>query len=425
VSLTPRLDGAVLSPLTRRLLAAAGLVLLTMALWVRWWGVPWSGLDLRIYLAGARTVVDGHALYALGVSNGHGGTLQFSYPPFAAMVFVPLLRLGHSAPAVVAVASVVACALSGAVVVRSAGWRLPAAGWLLLVALVLEPVQRTLLYGQVNLFLMLLVLCDVFVLPRRWRGSLIGLAAGVKLTPAIFVFYYLLRRDWAAAARAGGVFGVTVLVGWLVLPRDSATYWLHGLASMSQFGAEVTLWGNQSVPAVVQRATQLHGVAPLAERALSLGANALVLALAWWAARAQNAASDRLAVVVVLGLAGLLISPVSWTHHWVWVVPALVVLVRRGRYVLAALTVLVFFLPPMWVLHDRSNTQQGYTWGELLLSAAFVLWAMLVLVVLLADGRRLARIAARRDAVEASLQAGDGSDRGDPARRAGPVASHV
>jgi alpha-1,2-mannosyltransferase len=393
-----------------------------MALYLRWGAVPWTGVDLRVYLAGARAALHSHELYAVTVSDGHGGVLRFSYPPLAAMAFIPLLWLGSAAPAVVAVASVAACALTGAVAVHQAGWRMPTAVWLLGVALILEPVQRTLLFGQINLVLMVLVLCDVFVMPGRWRGALVGLAAGLKLTPAIFVLYYLLRREWAAAARAVGAFALTVAIGWLALPGDSATFWLHGLTSMSQFGSEVTLWGNQSVPAVVERATQLHGVAPLAERVLSVVADALVLTLALWAARAQQAASNRLATVVVFALAGLLISPVSWTHHWVWVVPTLGVLARGRRYVLGAVTVMVFFLPPMWMLHERSNTQLGYAPGELLLSAAFVLWGLLVLVVLLADGRRAAgsnRFAARKrgDA--------EASDLGDPARPAGPMASNV
>ena len=384
--LPPPEPAAPRAAVTSRLLAAIGLVLVAMALWVRWQGVPWSGLDLRVYLAGARAAVAGQNVYAVGVSNDHGGILQFSYPPFAALAFVPLVWTGAAAAATLTVASLASYGVMGALCARVVGWGARGAAILLVVGLALEPVQRTLLYGQVNLLLAAMVLLDLLAVPRSARGLLLGLAAGVKLTPAIFVFYYLLRRQWAAAARAGASFAATVVVGWVVLPADSARFWLHGLGSMSQFGGEVVLWGNQSISAVVERGSQLHGVPSTVVHLLTWVLCGLTLVLTLAAARLQSEAGDRLAVVVALGLGGLLISPVSWTHHWVWVVPAIALMVARRWRVLAGVTVAGFFLPPMWALVERSNTQLGYTPVELVLSAAFALWAVLVLVVLLVDG---------------------------------------
>ncbi|QGN56691.1 glycosyltransferase 87 family protein [Nostocoides sp. HKS02] len=374
-----------------RLLAAIGLVLVATALWVRWWDVPWSGLDLRVYLAGARAVVAGQNLYAVGVSDGHGGILQFSYPPFAALAFVPLGWTGGAAAATLTVASLASYAVMGVLCARSLGWGARRVAILLAVGVVLEPVQRTLLYGQVNLILAAMVLLDLFAVPRSRRGLLIGVAAGIKLTPAIFVVYYLLRRQWAAAGRVGASFVATVVVGWLVLPADSARFWLHGLGSMSQFGGEVVLAGNQSIRAVVERGSQLHGVPTSVVGLVTWTLCAAALVLTLMAAKLQSEAGDRLAVVVALGLGGLLISPVSWTHHWVWVVPAIALMVGRGWRVLAAVTVAGFFLPPMWALAPPPDLQPGYTPVELVLSAAFALWAVLLLVVLLVDGRRTVR----------------------------------
>lgn len=377
-----------------RLSVALGLTVLAFGLWVRWWGAPWAGVDLRVYLAGARSVLEGRDLYALTVGDGHGGVLRFSYPPFAALAFVPLVWTGAAAAATLGVASLGAYGAMAAICARVVGWRARGAGVVFLVGLALEPVQRTLLYGQINLILAGLVLADIFVVRPGGRGWLSGVAAGLKLTPAVFVLYFLVRREWASAARMGLGFAATVALGWVALPGDSARFWLHSLGSMSQFGGDVVLWGDQSLGAVVQRASQLHGVPTttvhLVTWALCGAVGLLMLAAAWL----QSAAGDRLAMVVVLGLGGLLISPVSWTHHWVWVVPAVALMWWRRWHVLAAMTVVGFFLPPMWALHARPDSELGYTPLELILSAAFVLWALLVLTVLLIDGLRTRR---RRD----------------------------
>src|SRR5581483_12201814 len=59
----------------------------------------------------------------------------------------------------------------------------------------LQPVRETLTFGQINLVLALLVLADLLVLaPRgsRLTGVGIGLAAAIKLTPAVFILYLLV-----------------------------------------------------------------------------------------------------------------------------------------------------------------------------------------------------------------------------------------
>jgi alpha-1,2-mannosyltransferase len=402
VSTVSSVPAAVALP-WRRALGGLGIVLLAAAVWVRWWGVPWLGQDLRVYLAGAAAAVGHTDLYAVAVDDGHGGVLRFTYPPFAALAFVPLRWCGAAVGGVLASASFAAYAISGAVCGRALGWSSRRTAALLVVGLVLEPVQRTLLFGQVNLLLMALVLVDAFVVPVRWRGWLTGVAAGTKLTPGVFVLYYLVRRDWASAARMGVSFAVTVAVGWVLLPADSARYWLGGLSSMSQFGPEIELWGNQSVGAVVSRAAQLHDVSATALHGVTYLLCALVMVLAVVAARAQVLAGDRVAALVVVGISGLLVSPVSWTHHWVWAVPALALVVERRWWVLAAVSVALFFLPPMWVLHDRPADQLGYTGAELAASAAFVVWAVGLLVVLLVDGL----VARRRGRADLADAAGD------------------
>jgi alpha-1,2-mannosyltransferase len=81
-----------------------------------------------------------------------------------------------------------------------------------------------------------------------------------------------------------------------------------------------------------------------------------------------------------VALGGLLVAPVSWTHHWLWVLPAIALMLRRRWWVMASLTFVAFYLPPMWALKERPDEQLGYTPFEVAISASWSLWAALVLV---------------------------------------------
>ena len=103
---------------------------------------------------------------------------------------------------------------------------------------VIQPVRNTLNYGQVNLALMALVAADCLVRSPRWpRGALTGIAAAVKLTPAAFVLFFLLRRDWRAAVTAAVSFAVCTGAGFLLDGRDSAAYWTSVLFQSGRPGS--------------------------------------------------------------------------------------------------------------------------------------------------------------------------------------------
>ncbi len=329
---------------------AAAAVLLAL-LWVRWVDPrSWTLADVAVYVRGGRALLDGTDLYAVTA-----GVLPFTYPPFAAVLFVPLAPLGATgAGTVVSLLSVVALlVLVGVSVARmasSAGARtssshivsLTAVGGLLLItALTTEAVQRTLILGQVNLVLAALVVVDLLVLPRRWRGVLLGVAIAVKLTPAVFLGYLLLRRDWAALARVAVTLAVTVVVGWVLAPSASATFWSGGAFDLGRFGDEAAGYGNQSVGAALDRFAP--GVSDVVW--LLLVAVVVVLtAVATWRTQRQR---DDLAAVTALAVGGLLVSPISWTHHWVWVVPVMAVLLARRWWVGLFAAFAVMYLPPM------------------------------------------------------------------------------
>lgn len=320
-----------------RLVIWAGVFLSVVALfWLRWSGVnsgDWA--DLNVYTRGAQAIVAGAPLY-----EPQAGVLPFTYSPFAAVLFTLLLLLSSTgARWVFTLGSLV----SYLVAVRVVGWRLRLPlRHLALVALAgmaLEPLGRTVLLGQVNLYLMVVVVVDCLVIRSSHRGWLVGVAAGIKVVPGVFVLYFVLQRDWRSALRASCGFLVTVAIGAIVAPQDSLRYWTGGLFGISHWGPVAVVDGkNQSLIGELARIS--HNPSPLMVTALVLAASGLALGIA--AARRQLRIGDDVAALTAVAVGGLLASPLSWTHHWVWAVPAIMVLVARRHWVTAWLLGLVF-----------------------------------------------------------------------------------
>src|SRR5437764_1211428 len=209
----------------------------------------------------------GSPLYDWTGQNG----VQFTYPPFAAVIFAVASVLSWTAMRwAMTLASLAALGLSLWLVFGALGYRdrpairLGATLGVSALALATEPVQQTLALGQVNLLLMLLVVADLLTggaltpggskgRTRWWHGVGIGIAAGVKLTPLIFIPYLLLIRRYRQAATAAGVFAATVALGYAILPRDSGTYWAHGLFLKANRIVFLGTRGNQSLRGVLTR----------------------------------------------------------------------------------------------------------------------------------------------------------------------------
>jgi alpha-1,2-mannosyltransferase len=281
-------------------------------------------VDLQVYRMAGSGVLHQLSLYSLRV---HG--MPFTYPPFAAISFAGAAAVPMAvAAAVLTAAGLVALPVLLYLALRlppltgflgaQAAWRLAfiaAAG-----AVWLEPVQSTLAYGQVNLLLAAAVLYDLN-LPAgsRWKGVGIGLAAGLKLTPAIFAIYYLITRRYRAAATSAAAFAASVALGFAILPASSQRYWAGEFVSSSRVG-QLYVGANESLAGALARTLHTTHVTwiwlPLALAVIVTG-----LALA---ARAQRRGSEA-AGFSLCAITGLLISPVSWTHHWVMAVPALLI----------------------------------------------------------------------------------------------------
>jgi alpha-1,2-mannosyltransferase len=331
---------------------------------------PWSVLDLRIYLWGGSLVWHSHDPYLYTYLYGH---LHFTYTPMAAGLFALLSVINVGLMKVLFLAGSVASLVGvlwltwGALGYRRSAARLGATLCVAAVALWLEPVWQTVSFGQVNLILMLVIVADLCLPDSRWwKGVGVGLAAGFKLTPLIFIPYLLLTRRYRAAAVAAATFGLTIVGTLLLLPRASEHYWLDGLALNSNRVGNLRYIGNQSLNGALLR---LFGTAA-ADQPFRLAAVAVVgiagLLLAAWASRR----GQEMAGILVCALTGLLVSPVSWDHHWVWVAPALVVLVDlavgprwlaaagRWRWVgwLGVAAVAVVFSGLLWTVNSLSPT---------------------------------------------------------------------
>ncbi len=257
------------------------------------------------------------------------GHLKFTYTPFAALIFtvlaVPPLPVLLALSIVVSILALLAALW---VTFGGLGYRPGAArggATLLVAAAVLwtEPVQRTLFLGQIELVLMALVLWDMSRSDqRRWKGAGVGIAAGIKLVPLIFIPYLLLTRRFRAAAVAAGAFAATVALGFVVLPADSRRWWLGGVFAQGSRTGFVGWEGNQSLRALI---TRLAGSVAAAQPAW-LAAAALTVALGLACAARLDRAGHPIAGVLTCALTGLLVSPISWDHHWVWIAPAVAVL---------------------------------------------------------------------------------------------------
>jgi alpha-1,2-mannosyltransferase len=306
--------------------------------------------------------------------------LKFTYPPMAAMAFAVLSVVSFGTLTKISVAVNIAALLAtvwmtlGGLGIRRGLARLGPTLLLAAPLLWTEPVQRTLFLGQVEMVLMTLIIWDQVQPDRRWwKGAGVGIAAGIKLTPLIYIPYLVLTRRFRQAAVATGTFALTVLLGFAVLPGDSRKYWLGGLFAQGSRTGFVGWEGNQSLPAVI---TRLTGNVARAEPAW-LVADAVVLIAGVVAAALIDRAGHRMVGLLTCALTGLLVSPISWDHHWVWVVPGVVTAtvyaararraaVRWGLAGLAAGLALVFGAWPASLWHLPANTGgffEGLIWN--------------------------------------------------------------
>jgi alpha-1,2-mannosyltransferase len=367
---------------------AAASLLTYVAVYLHWPTLRLQ-IDAMVYRFAADRLLAGLDLYSTGFT-GKPNELLFIYPPFAAICAIPLALLDRVSVQFLWLLGMVA-ALTYAVVrmLKSAGMQAGAGLFSLTALLVgviawLEPMRLTAELGQINLVLLALVVADVLTnKQRRWAGVGIGLAAGIKLTPALFIVYLLVTRRVRAALVATATFAATVALGFAVAPRDSATFWLHGRFDDVNRISHDPL-ANTSVSGLFLRMHWSHSLAMVV--AVAVAATAVVIA-----AIAYRRGQAVLALAVV-GMASAAASPFSWSHHWVWFAPLVVHLgyrayVYRSRVAAVAMW-LVCAIVGGWFVSVAGDTPQagvmslrpGGVWNELL-PAAYVFVFIAVLLV--------------------------------------------
>ena len=398
----PRLVAAAHAVASSPVVAALGwLALLVPACWslVDEHGQWLFKLDSFVYYEAVRQWLDGGDLYSWYANPGQH-LWPFTYTPLAAWVISPLTWMSYQQATVLLIVATPLCAAVTAYAVLRRLAVAPRmarslAPWLALIGVIaLEPFPKTMEYAQVNAILMALVAVDLFLVPERsrWRGALSGLAAAIKLTPAVAILVLLARREWrAAATMAGSAVGLTLLAA-LAAPAESwefftSAMWDPGRAGFADYS------GNQNLKGAIAR-----GLPEAAWNLTWAACSLLAVVAAWFLCRrldrlrgAGGAAggpgqddglilSLQISVVMVLGL---LISPISWSHHWVWCLPVLMsVAAAAWRWrstalgVAAAAGFLVFVLAMQWWFPEQNHVEQNWPAWAKAVGSSYTWWAL-------------------------------------------------
>jgi len=256
-------------------------------------------------------------------------------------------------------------------------------------AVYLEPIRSNFEFGQINVVLMTLVIADCVPKKTPWpRGLLIGVAIALKLTPAVFLLYFLLRRDTRALLTSVASAVVATAVGFMLAARDSWEYWTQTIRDTDRIGT-ATYLTNQNIAGTLARL----GLGETPRFFVWLVACFAVLGLTWWAVRrvlrqgaSVRAGDQAVLALICVAMFGLAVSPVSWSHHWVWVLPAILTTAVLGvRYrnvamgVVSAVGVVLTYFVPIHLMVEHEETSASL-WRQLL-GGSYLWWALALITV--------------------------------------------
>lgn len=284
-----------------------------------------SGSDLAMYRSSSQALRAGEPLYGVMF-----GGLPFTSPPVTAVFMLPTtLTTVAYATKVMTIFGVIGTFLALLLATRMVSYsgiagRIGLAAAITAVMVWTEPFQTTFLDGQLNVIMLLLILGDLAQSDRsRFKGIGVGVAAALKLIPALFVVYLLLTRRFRAAVTAMATFVALTAVGWFVAPDESTTFWLKGGLDSHKVLTDPRFKGEQALQGTIARlldsTQQSSPIWMLSALVVGVGG----LALAVWAQRR----GFELIGIVVTGFVALLVSPTSWSHYWVWIAPMALALV--------------------------------------------------------------------------------------------------
>lgn len=325
-------------------------------------------IDTDVYREGAKAFVAGKPIYDLGYEV-FGISLPFTYPPLAAVAFTPLTLVPVSvAGLILSLGTLASVWWVARLALEHLGVDRPAvmAVWALPVLSLLEPVRETVAFGQVNAILMAMVATDALYRSkdRLSTGVLAGIAASLKLTPAVFIVYFLVRRQYRAAAVMAGTAVASTLFAAALAPALSWQYFTDTLINTSRIGDPAYLT-NQSIFGAVARISS-------PEVADQIWPVAVLFLLALAVAAAWRVRSNPLATLMVVSLIALLASPVSWSHHWVWIIVAVAACAQGSRW-LAVAVLALGIVSPHWLVGEQPWTGWAQAAGNLYVFAGVAL----------------------------------------------------
>ena len=294
-------------------------------------------LDVGVFQDAGRAMMNNFPLYSEDFPTRSG--FRFIYPPFAAWLFEPLAWMEENLMEVVwTIATFVAVFL----VVAMAVYRLQLGKWWLWsigfagMAFYIEPLRAHVMYGQINIFLILLVCADVLgYTPRKIRGIGIGVAAGIKITPAAYALIFLVRMDWWSLVRSFVFFVVTAIIGAILRWDESIYYWTEEFL-VSDRGGAPPYPPNQALTGLIAR---LGTSNEFAQMVMKPGFVLIAVLCLWGAWRFERAGRPVHAfLLVIMGI--VLATPLAVTHHWAGVVLLFPLVFRAANKWVAGVAVL-------------------------------------------------------------------------------------
>ena len=410
-------------------LAALALTVVGWLIYIEFTG----GLDFNVYRLGAMTIFDNEGmhkdLYARDLLDYGALKLPFTYPPFAALLFMPFAFLPFGVGVGIMYTISIGVAWWMATLIydyaTSRGYHIPfqdklgrygTIAVLTFIIILSGPWRRGLALVQVNPIILILVLAD-FLRPAKRipRGALIGIAGGIKLTPLAFGLILLMRKDWRGVASVAGGFVGTIALGFLAVPGEAAYYWGVAVRNTSRIGV-TAFYDNVSLTGIFAHQGVPEPIATVLVVALSLFLLVATAALMRLFIRANMVFSQ----VALNAFLMLQISPISWSHHNTWypvllvalcleIFPLIMPAARPVVYVLSAFASVIalvgMYISPFWLAvlfspkyssHEMIYLPQGGA-GLVAGSAPYAAMYLVVVLVFLTYWAHRAAIDARVD----------------------------
>lgn len=294
--------------------------------------VKWP-TDVDVYRLGADTFLHGRSIYTELPVSLVGGPLPYTYPPFSALLFTPLAVIPPHIGYPLLTAATCLALIPIVLAYRKSSPQLAgllAKPWMVLAAccalVVAHPVENTIFWGQINVLLMMMVAVDVLWPNARWpRGLLIGIAAAVKLTPAGFVLIFLLRKDFRAVVTSIVSFLVMTAIAFVLMPHDSLLYWTDRVFHATGMNIGPIHANEAVISSYVKLGLSGHTLVIVG--GLSVIA---VAAMTWLGTARALTDGDQALALGVTATGVLLLSPISWSHHWVLALPTAALVMVMG-----------------------------------------------------------------------------------------------